>query len=1001
MPTIDQLPAAAQANAGDAIPLDQAGVLHSVTVGTLLSTVQPAILVPTGSLLGRTSLGSGSPEPVTPGTGLSLAAGTLAANGGDHAGFARRTTLVTTDAAVVNTPQGPMQVPLALLTGLFSAGTNVAISAAGVISTSVPAGPQGAAGPTGAAGVRGATWTAGAGAPTAAASSGDLYLNTANGAVFQHGATSWSQIATLVGPQGPAGQTGAAGSAGAAGQNGTIWWTGSAAPASSLGDTNDLFLNTTSGSVLQKSAAGGWTQIASLVGPQGVGSITASPTGTALAQTDSVGVSLSGKDSKLPATTFGSLLPVTATVGTATTLPSALCYRFGDLPNVIRDFGAPTNGGDAAAAINAAIQAVYQRGGGAVTIPNIGAPFMLSAPVVPLSGVSLLGSGNPTLQLLPGANCAVLESQGFQTLLGTQSNAGVINCTIADLTLDGNVANQSPANPDLANGISFYGPGVKIRRVKVQNVAGHGMRLAWGQGSPAAGGVLEGVLDDIHIQGCGRHGLWFTGAPGISMHDIIVRNASASQVGGYFGFLLDTGGLLRAHNLHAYNDAAVPQTSYAASIAGSAEFTACHFAGSHQAALIAGPGAKFVDCEFYNPQAPVSGTALVDVRASGTIFVGCGFSLPAPASASTAGTPMFALSLGTSGAPVTGTLVRGCTFSEFDVHGPINFAADGGGNIIEGTGTTTNTAGTTSLTGTIAESTTIDYRQFGTRILFRNNLVVGDETRSTGNGAILVGGVSGSPSGLTAIGKDNNVGVFLLPKGAGALTAAVADGTVAGGGPRGANAVDWQTARGAASQVASGFAATICGGLQNTASGSYAAVLGGANNIADAIYSEAGGDASHTHGRQASRVWSSGQFNAVGDCQKGLAHLLRAITTGTASAYATADMQPPSGANNCALQLNSAMCVRLRAIARDYGSGAAALFQAPDLLVTCGSTRATLAFASGVPTIMTMVQSIGSTAGWGITVSPDTTYGGLLVAVTGAAARTVHWQVDPEFLELC
>ena len=322
------------------------------------------------------------------------------------------------------------------------------------------------------------------------------------------------------------------------------------------------------------------------------------------------------------------------------------------------------------------------------------------------------------------------------------------------------------------------------------------------------------------------------------------------------------------------------------------------------------------------------------------------------------------------------------------------------GNIIEGTGSTTNTAGAATLSGTVTESTTVDYRQYGTPLLFRSNLVVGDETRSVGNGAILVGGLSGSPSGLTAIGKDSNVGVFLLPKGTGALTAGIADGTTAGGAARGPNAVDWQLVRRAASQVASGIGATIGGGLQNTASGSYAAVLGGANNIADAIYGEGGGNASHTHGRQASRVWSSGQFNAIGDCQKGLATLLRAITTGTASTYATSDLQQPNGTNNLMLQLNSAMCVRLRGLARDTVSGAAALFEAPDLLVTCGSTPSTVAFASGVPTVMTMVQSIGATSGWGITIGPDLTYGGLLAAVTGAAARTIHWQIDPEFLEI-
>ena len=93
MPTILQLPPASLVTAADEIPISQNGTTRAVSVGTLLATTQPAILSPTGTLLGRTSLGEGGPEPIQIGTGLHLASNALAANGADHARFAIETAL--------------------------------------------------------------------------------------------------------------------------------------------------------------------------------------------------------------------------------------------------------------------------------------------------------------------------------------------------------------------------------------------------------------------------------------------------------------------------------------------------------------------------------------------------------------------------------------------------------------------------------------------------------------------------------------------------------------------------------------------------------------------------------------------------------------------------------------------------------------------------------------------------------------------------------------------
>ena len=81
MPTIPQLPAAGPITAADELPLSQDGVTRGATVGELLAGTQPAIITATGTLLGRTSVGSGGPEQVAVGTGLAVAGGTLAATG--------------------------------------------------------------------------------------------------------------------------------------------------------------------------------------------------------------------------------------------------------------------------------------------------------------------------------------------------------------------------------------------------------------------------------------------------------------------------------------------------------------------------------------------------------------------------------------------------------------------------------------------------------------------------------------------------------------------------------------------------------------------------------------------------------------------------------------------------------------------------------------------------------------------------------------------------------
>lgn len=64
-------------------------------------------------------------------------------------------------------------------------------------------GAQGPTGPTGPQGIRGSTWTNGTSAPTTSGNlSGDKYLNTSNGDVYNYTGTDWQLVGNIRGPQG-------------------------------------------------------------------------------------------------------------------------------------------------------------------------------------------------------------------------------------------------------------------------------------------------------------------------------------------------------------------------------------------------------------------------------------------------------------------------------------------------------------------------------------------------------------------------------------------------------------------------------------------------------------------------------------------------------------------------------------------------------------------------------------------------------------------------------
>jgi hypothetical protein len=164
-------------------------------------------------------------------------------------------------------------------------------------------------------------------------------------------------------------------------------------------------------------------------------------------------------------------------------------------------------------------------------------------------------------------------------------------------------------------------------------------------------------------------------------------------------------------------------------------------------------------------------------------------------------------------------------------------------------------------------------------------------------------------SGVSEIGLLSNGALYLQPAGTGALQAQATTSSATGGNARGANAVDWQTLRSAATQVASGAAAvisggqnnvasvlnaTVGGGLENRVSGGYGAISGGYNNsVSNGGFNFIGGGNSNTNnGNTAVLVGgssntSSGLYNFIGGGFTNSATASAAVTTQSATMNAT------------------------------------------------------------------------------------------------------------------
>jgi len=138
------------------------------------------------------------------------------------------------------------------------------------------------------------------------------------------------------------------------------------------------------------------------------------------------------------------------------------------------------------------------------------------------------------------------------------------------------------------------------------------------------------------------------------------------------------------------------------------------------------------------------------------------------------------------------------------------------------------------------------------------------------DGAIEIGrnasATTEETASITVTGSETNIGLALVPKGDGAITASIPNGAASGGNARGDRAIDLQISRTDQTHVASGSRSVIGGGERNTASGQYSTVSGGYTNTASAYGATVAGGNDNQATAQQSAI-AGGQYNIAGAAQ--------------------------------------------------------------------------------------------------------------------------------------
>jgi hypothetical protein len=222
-------------------------------------------------------------------------------------------------------------------------------------------------------------------------------------------------------------------------------------------------------------------------------------------------------------------------------------------------------------------------------------------------------------------------------------------------------------------------------------------------------------------------------------------------------------------------------------------------------------------------------------------------------------------------------------------------------------------------------------------------------------------------SGVSEIGLLSTGALYLQPAGTGALQAQSTTSTTAGGNARGANAVDWQTGRNNAVQVASGQYSAIGGGFGSLASGVVSGVfagnqcqatnfnsvvLGGTVNIASGVNSGVvtgnGNTSSGTYGFVGGGYINSTTSNSAVTTQSGTMNATTAVTLSGSNANIKVGqlITGTSIANETYVAAISGTALTLSKVASGSSTSTLSFFTPHGVVVGGGNNQATGAYSA-------------------------------------------------------
>lgn len=269
-------------------------------------------------------------------------------------------------------------------------------------------------------------------------------------------------------------------------------------------------------------------------------------------------------------------------------------------------------------------------------------------------------------------------------------------------------------------------------------------------------------------------------------------------------------------------------------------------------------------------------------------------------------------------------------------------------------------------------------------------------------------------------GGEIDIDMAISPKGLGSLSLNIPDGAILGGNKRGANSVDLQTSRTAATQVSSGVG-SFSSGTRNTSSGINSTTLGvnnissqlastcmgsgnisqanyataiGRENIASGAESIASGYGANTFSIRGRSTYSAAVFGSQGDRQHSRFGL-GASTTDATPTRITTDNNASASTNNIILQNNNLIYFKGEVIAKQTASTNAAVWTISGVVIRGANAASTTLVGAVVITAITNIPTFGTP-----TVVADTTLGGLNISVTGLAATNIRWFANVETTEL-